>query len=349
MNNLHTLIMAGGKGTRFWPESTSKRPKQYLGLVTDQSLLAETLMRFEGLVPAERRYIVTVKDQEDLALKESRGRMPSDHLIFEPSGRNTGPCILLGLARLKKLGASDQDVVAVVPSDHVILNTEGFRKTVKEAATLAASTEGIVTIGIQPHFPHTGYGYIEKGEDKKVKSFREKPAYELAREYVASGGYFWNAGMFVAQVGVLLNEFRQHAPLMYEHFDELVKATEAELPSVYDRLPAESIDYAVMEKSKHVYVVPAQFDWNDLGSWDALEAVIKPVKGNTEARARKVLSVDSTGNIIFAPEKVVSLIGVKDMVIVSSGDVVAVFPKADSQRIKEIVELAKTEGLGELL
>lgn len=347
--NLHTLVMAGGKGTRFWPESTSKRPKQYLSLVTKKSLLSDTLTRFDGLVPKERRYIVTVAEQKELALKESQGQVDPEHLIFEPSGRNTGPCILLALAKLKRLGVSMNDVVAVVPSDHVILNQDGFRATVKEAALIAARERGIVTIGITPNFPHTGYGYIEKSEGIKVKSFREKPDLETARNYVASGKYLWNAGMFVAKLDVLLEEFKAHAPEMAKYFDELADAGEASIGEVYNKLPAESIDYAVMEKSQSVYVVPAGFDWNDLGSWDALESVVEKSAGNTVAQAKNVLALGSEGNIIFTPGKTVALVDVNDLVVIAGDDVVAVFPKNQAQRIKEIVELAKKKSLDSLL
>lgn len=348
-NNLHAMVMAGGKGTRFWPESTAKKPKQYLGLVTEKSLLAETFARFNGLVAAPNRYLVTVKDQASLARQESEGSMPAEHIIFEPSGRNTGPCILLGLAHLKRAGVALSDVIAVVPSDHVILNESGFRETLSVASDLAMSERGIVTIGITPNFPHTGYGYIEKGQAQSVQSFREKPDFETAKKYVASGKYFWNAGMFVSRIDVLLEEFKTHAPQMFEHFDALVAASNEELPAVYGRIPAESIDYAVMEKSKRVFVVPAGFDWNDLGSWDALESVIAAHEGNTVARAREVLAIESTGNIIFAPGKTVALVDVHDLVVVVGDEVVAVFPKEKSQRIKEVVELAKLKGLDRLL
>ena len=241
-------------------------------------------------------------------------------------------------------------MVAVVPSDHVILNEAGFRATLSKAASIADVEAGIVTIGITPHFPHTGYGYIECAENSKVESFREKPDFETAKKYVASGKYLWNAGMFVAQLDVLLNEFALHAPEMYAYFDQLVATTsESEMAALYAQIPAESIDYAVMEKSARVYVVPAGFDWNDLGSWDALESVIKAQDGNTIARAREVLAIESSGNIVFAPNKIVALLGVKDLAVVLSEDVVAVFPKQDSQRIKELVELAKKRGLEGLL
>ncbi|MEI8347084.1 MAG: sugar phosphate nucleotidyltransferase, partial [Pseudomonadota bacterium] len=187
--SLYCLIMAGGSGTRFWPESTSRRPKQYLRLTGPKTLLEETLDRFDGLVPKEARYIVTVKEQEHVARESAGPKIHSDGLIFEPSGRNTAPCILLSMAILESRGAIPEDVVAIVPADHVILNSQGFRDVVKDAFELAVAGEGIITIGIPPYLPHTGFGYIQKGapmdkEAFKVAQFREKPDLETAKKYL---------------------------------------------------------------------------------------------------------------------------------------------------------------------
>ena len=206
---LYALIMAGGSGTRFWPESTEKKPKQYLTLFGEHSLLNNTLRRFENIVAKEERFIVTIQKQLQLAEKESLGLIKNQKsLILEPSARNTAPCILLAMANLENQGMKDDDVVAIVPSDHIILNTKGFEKTVQSATKIASQHDKIVTIGITPHFPHTGFGYIEKGamvdsEAFSVVKFKEKPPFELAKEYVSSGKFLWNAGMFVARLGIL--------------------------------------------------------------------------------------------------------------------------------------------------
>ena len=349
-SHLYCMVMAGGKGTRFWPESTSKRPKQYLSLVSEQSLLAETLDRFDGLVESDKRFIVTVKEQAELADSNSQGKVGSKGLIFEPSGRNTAPCILLGLVQLKELGASDEDIVAIVPADHVILNKNGFQGTIKKAAELAASKNKIVTIGITPNFPHTGYGYIQKGEEVleasfDVAEFKEKPNVETAKEYVASGQYLWNAGMFMGKIGVLMQEFEKHASEIFafasglkENLSNFEKLTE-----VYNQIPSDSIDYAIMEKSSEVMVVPAQFDWNDLGSWDALESVIEKKDENIIASARDFYGQNAKGNIVFAPDKFVSLVNVDDLIVVSNENAVVVLPKSDSQEVKKIVGHIKTQ------
>lgn len=355
-SRLFSVIMAGGKGTRFWPESTSKKPKQYLSLVTDKSLLEETLVRFDGLVPVNRRYVVTVREQESLARAASATNIEEHHFIFEPSGRNTAPCILLSMAQLEMEGAKDEDVLAIVPSDHVILNKAGFQHSVKLASETAHDLGGIVTIGIKPNFPHTGYGYIQRDQQLgpelfKVHAFKEKPKYEVAKEYVSSGEYFWNAGMFMARLDVLKKEFAKHAPKMWASYEELKKnCHKAEsLKAVYDQIPSDSIDYAVMEKCESVYVVPAAFDWNDLGSWDALESVIQKQSDNVVARAGGTTLIDAKDNIIYAPEKHVALVGVNDLIVVSNNTAVIVLPKKDAQRIKEVVEKLKNDPEGSKL
>jgi mannose-1-phosphate guanylyltransferase len=364
-----SLVMAGGRGTRFWPESTEKKPKQYLNLWGKESLLEQTLSRLIGLVSLKNTFVVTVQEQEKLAKKNIDQFVDDKNLIFEPAGRNTAPCILLSLAHLLVNGASENDVVSIIPSDHVILNKKGFQNTLKLAGMAAFQNNEIITIGIRPHFPHTGYGYVERGEKKslssyeteetfeseeyfKVASFREKPTKERAHEYLCSGRYFWNAGMFISKIGVLLEEFAAHAPETYKFFSDLKRAVEEgkSTKAIYEKLPKASIDYAVMEKSKRVSVIPALFDWNDLGSWDALEDVLKPEEGNTVVKDRGHYFKEAKGNIVFAPGKFVSLVGVNDLVIVSNEKVLMVVPKSDSQKVKGMVEdLKKKKTVHDLL
>jgi mannose-1-phosphate guanylyltransferase/mannose-6-phosphate isomerase len=343
----YVLVMAGGQGTRFWPESTSKKPKQYLSLTSEKSLLEETLVRFEGLVPSEQSFVVTVKSQEKLSHECSKGLIAEDGLIFEPSGRNTAPCIILALAKLEAKGAKDTDLVAIVPSDHVILNTKGFQQTLSQAYKLASSNDKIITIGIKPNFPHTGYGYIHKGNKNEgdsfeVSNFVEKPDFETAQTYLASGEYFWNAGMFVTSLKTLKNEFKTHAPDMFEHYQGLVDSDETETAKIYEKIRKESIDYAVMEKSKNVFVQEAGFDWNDLGSWDALESVINKCDDNITVHENDHFYHESKGNIVFAPNKFVSLQYVNDLIVIDNDDVLMVLPKERAQEVKKVVEYVKT-------
>ncbi|MBT7611115.1 MAG: hypothetical protein HN576_15245 [Bacteriovoracaceae bacterium] len=352
--NSFVLVMAGGQGTRFWPESTSKKPKQYLSLNSSKSLLEETLRRFDGLVPSKHSYVVTVKSQEKLANDCSKNLIANNGLIFEPSGRNTAPCILLALAKLEAKGAMDSDLMAIVPSDHVILNQKGFQRTVSKAYKLASDNNKIVTIGIKPNFPHTGYGYIRKGQAVKEGSFGvfdfvEKPDFETAKSYLASGEYYWNAGMFVTSLKTLKNEFKTHAPDMYEYYQGLVESNDDDIVKIYSKIRKESIDYAVMEKSKNVYVQEAEFDWNDLGSWDALETVIDQCDDNVTVHNNDHYYHEAAGNVVFAPGKFVSLQYVNDLIIVDNDDVLMILPKDRAQEVKKIVEYVKSTPLKERL
>lgn len=349
-NELFCLIMAGGKGTRFWPESTEKNPKQYLTIFNNRTLLEETCDRFEGLIPVKNRFVVTVKAQEELCKKAAGNKINERGIVFEPTGRNTGPCILLSVAYLIKHGVDKDAVVAIVPSDHVILNKKGFQSTLNKASELSKKNREIVTIGITPNFPHTGFGYIEKGELKDaecftVSRFKEKPHFELAREYVTSGNYLWNAGMFVAPLSVLLEEFQAHSPKMYEHYSELLSVIDNEdkLAECYAKIPSDSFDYAIMEKSKRVTVVPANFDWNDLGSWDALSSVVPEKNANTVVKSDGEMFLNSTQNIIYAPGRFVGMINVNKHIVVVNDKVVLVAPVEDSQEVKKIVEKLKKD------
>ena len=349
------LIMAGGRGTRFWPESTSAKPKQYLNLISQNSLLTDTLNRLEGLIPREKRFITTIKDQRDLVMKSGENGVDKEGIIFEPSGRNTAPCILLGLYELLERGAKVSDCVAILPSDHVILNIEAFQKTLQTAFDISVGLKKIITIGITPNFPHTGFGYIQRAKENewpdygnevyRVERFKEKPDFQTAKEYLKSGQYYWNAGMFVGTIEVFLREFEKHCPEIFQ-FGEDLKANLnnfVKLQEIYEKIPEKSIDYAIMEKSSEIIVLPAQFDWNDLGSWDALEQVIKKEKDNTIVSSRNSYLKNSCGNIIYAPDKFVALVDINDLIIVSNDSAVMILPKKQGQEVKNIVEYLKTQ------
>ncbi len=351
--------MAGGSGTRFWPESTKKKPKQYLNLLTNHSLLFETLNRLDGLITAKNRFIVTTKDQKDLALESSKEMIhPDKGIILEPQGRNTAPCLLLALAHLKELGADDQDCVAVLPADHVILDQVKFKEVLNKAILAAKNYKKILTIGINPGFPHTGFGYIKKGSQEEpdlyqVDSFVEKPNQETAEKYVASQNYYWNAGMFVSTIGVLLEEFYEFYLTSTESFSHLRKAVQdhsfENLQKIYSSLNATSIDYAIMEKSQKVMAIKGDFGWSDLGSWDALEGLCPAEKKNTLLFHSGSYVNNAKGNIVFAPEKFVSLVDIDDLIVVSNKDHLLVLPKNKAQKVKEIVAALEKEGQKDLL
>ena len=348
--NLYALIMAGGQGTRFWPESTPYRPKQYLSLVEDRSLLESTIDRLAPIVAIEHRWVVTIKAQESLAREHSGGKILPENFIFEPIGRNTAPCILLSLAVLLNKGASKEDVVAIAPSDHFILNSKAFGESMLRAAKVASKGERIVTIGIVPTAPHTGYGYIRKGEELEsncfvADAFKEKPDLSVAQDYLSSGNYYWNGGIFVASIATFISAFKECCPQIYGHFAKLSLALSRpdQLAKIYAAMPTESIDYGVMEKFPRVVVIPASFDWSDLGSWEALEKVAPKRDKNTTLTAEKVYFDQAEGNIIYAPGRTVALVGVSNLVVVVSEKALLVIPKEDSQQVKKIVAALEGE------
>ena len=341
---MYALIMAGGRGTRFWPESTSSRPKQYLPLLDGKPLLSETLQRLDSLVERNRRYIVTVREQETLAQQCSQGKIDPDNIIFEPMGKNTAPCILLSLATLRARGAQAEDVVSIMPSDHVILNQEAFKKDIATATKLSQQQKKIVTIGITPTHPHTGYGYIHRGAKMdscfEVNSFKEKPDAKTAQGYLGSGEYYWNGGIFVATIEVLLQSFEAHAPEIHACYNDLHQYAlnkPQKLAEIYAKMPEDSLDYAVMEKSRDILVVPSSFDWNDLGSWEALESLCKKEEGNALLKSKGHYFDRADGNIVHADGKFVALIGVNDLVVVSNEKTLLILPKKESQSVKKVI------------
>ncbi|MBF0363276.1 MAG: mannose-1-phosphate guanylyltransferase [Oligoflexia bacterium] len=352
--NYYALIMAGGSGRRFWPESTKDHPKQYLNLAGEKTLLEDTLLRFEGLVESKRRFIVTVKEQESLAKKFSISKdlIGEKNLILEPLARNTAPCIFLSLVEIIRSGASPKDLLVIVPSDHVILNSDAFKSDIKRALQIAHDHSSIVTIGIKPTFPHTGYGYIKSSNSKsnsnrsyKVEEFKEKPNFEVAKDYI-SKGYFWNAGMFVASVGTLMREFETHAPEIYRFYNSSSSSSfcSKKVSEEYQNMPSISVDCAILEKSKCVDLIAATFDWSDLGSWETLSDVCKDrdVKnGNYLVSNNQRFFVDdkSKDNIVRVnKERLVVLLGVKDLIVVDDGKSLVIMDKKSTQEIKGVVE-----------
>ena len=347
----HAVVVAGGRGVRLWPESTKARPKQYLRLVSDRTLLEETLLRIAPLVPRERRLLATVADQTSLARGHARGLVDPDGFVVEPEARNTGPAILLALAALEARGARESDRVAFLPADHLIRDGEGFRATLRLVLERSPA-DAIAVIGARPDSPRTGYGYIGTGEKTatgllRVERFTEKPDLETAKDYLAQGNHLWNVGVFAAPIGTFLGEFEARAPDLFASYGKLRAACgdPASLAAVYRKMPSISMDYAVMEKSPNVLAAPAAFDWTDLGSWASLEDAADSVEGNAVVKADGARFADASGNVVFAPGQRVFLAGVDDLVLVSNGSVLMVAPKKGvSDRIAGIVEDLAREG-----
>lgn len=353
----YLVVLAGGSGTRFWPRSRALRPKQLLNIVGEESLLVNTLRRFQGWIPADRTLIVTT---EQLAgpIREAVGAFPGVELLCEPQARNTAPCIAMAMEAIR---ARDLNATAViVPADHWIPDTTEYRRCMQLAVEAAQAKKALVTIGIPPTRPETGYGYIRSGGENgkgvySVERFVEKPSKEVAETMVQHPEYLWNAGMFVWTANVFFQELKNSSPDLisqlkpYRDALERGEAGRAELRACYGGTQAISIDYALLEKSKNVLVVPgANFGWNDLGSFVSLDEIYDKAEGGV-ARAEKVLAVDSMANIVDCPGKTVALLGVTDMILVDVGDVLLLASRDRAQDVKKFVDRLKQEGRTDLI
>lgn len=331
------LILCGGSGTRLWPLSRRFFPKHFYPLLGEDSLFQLTMQRNASLTK-NRFIIVTNEDQYELALNQSSPKYET-HVILEPVGRNTAPAIALAC-----MGLKPDEVLLISPSDHLIRNIEAYEEAVKLALKYAEADQ-LVTFGIKPHYPETGYGYIEaNGHD--VVSFKEKPNLETAEVFLQAGNYYWNSGMFCFKAGVYLEELKAHAPEIYEKariaFNNAVHkvSTHIDLKDM-QAIPDLSIDYAVMEQSKRVKVVPADIGWTDLGSFDSLyEELEKDAHGNT--LNPKVIALGSKNNCIISNGRTVATIGVEDLIVVETHDALLICKRGHSQDVKKVVDKLKT-------
>jgi mannose-1-phosphate guanylyltransferase len=357
---VYAIILAGGIGTRLWPRSREDRPKQFSDITgSGLTMIQETAQRLEGVVPGAGLYVVTGAAYASLTAAQLP-QMPPDHILLEPSGRNTAPAI--GLACLHLRRQDPKAVMAILPADHVILNADRFRTALRRAAEVAQKGF-IVTLGIEPTFAHTGYGYIKRSEllstsgdlpAYRVDRFLEKPKRAAAEQFMADGGYYWNGGIFVSRVDTMLNELARQAPALYaalERIDAVLGTPEAQavLEAVWPKMPSISIDYAVMEGAQKMAVVPLKAGWNDVGSWDALETVLEQDDlGNSIARG-EVLLLDSRHNIVYSDKRLVALVNVNNLVVVDTGDTLLIGDKNNMQRVKEVVDKLRAQGRTELL
>ncbi|MCS7044876.1 MAG: sugar phosphate nucleotidyltransferase [Gemmataceae bacterium] len=358
---LQVLIMAGGGGTRFWPRSRQKKPKQFLRLTGDQSLLQQTYERIEPLAPPEACWIITAVGHVEETLRQVPA-LPRDHVIGEPCGRDTAACIGLGASLVA--AADPQATLLVVPADHAIEPAQEFRRAAQVAAHLAEEVpEALVTFGIRPTFAATGYGYLQRGAPLtvrqglpvyRVQAFREKPDVELAEQFLAAGGFYWNSGMFVWRAATILEALRQHQPTLHAAIDRIAAAWPTPrradvFAAEYQALPKISIDYAVMEKAKDVLVVEAPFRWDDVGSWLALERHHpQDADGNT-IHARHGGLATKGCVIVGDPDILIATLGVDNLLIVQDGDAILVADRREEGNIKNLVEVLKKRGLDEYL
>ena len=357
--NRYAVIMAGGSGTRFWPLSRRERPKQILKLLGEQTLLEKTVERILPLFPLENVLVVCNRSYAGL-IGQSLPGLPPENILAEPVGRNTAPCIAWAAARLARIDPTS--VMCVLPADHHIKDEQRFRTLVEVALKSAQSMDTMVTLGIIPTKPNTGYGYIRTGEVVTVvdgvallrgEQFVEKPDQHTAEEYIAKGNYYWNSGMFVWQTRVIIEELRRHLPQIMEpllkYVDERPSSSEGPgLEELFQMLPSVSIDYGVMEKSARVSVIRGDFGWNDVGSWDALDEILPVENGNVVIGEGCVL-VDTKNCVVISKQPLVACLGVENLVIVAAGDAVLVADKKRAQAVRLIVDKLKDKELSQYL
>jgi mannose-1-phosphate guanylyltransferase len=348
------VILAGGSGTRFWPYSRYNRPKQFLKIVGNQSMLQMTVDRLLKIGKVTDIYIITRKDLKDSVIKEIAGVKP-ENIIAEPSGKNTAPAIgLVGAL----LGLTEPDtVMGVFPADHLIVGHGAFEKALNTADHLAKKGDNLVTIGIPPTSPSTAYGYIQFDDSDeevhpgahRVKSFAEKPHKDLAKRFVASGDFFWNAGMFFWKVSTFLSAMDLYMPELMESLNQIAPRLQKgeSFQDQWDLIEPESIDYGLFEKAKNIYGVSGDFKWNDIGSWDALYDVLNSNDdGNIIRGNGKVLN--GKNNLIQSNGKFTAVIGASNLVVVNTEDATLVVPRDKVEDVKELVDFLKNSGNQEL-
>ncbi|MCD6555417.1 MAG: mannose-1-phosphate guanyltransferase [Chloroflexi bacterium] len=355
---MYALIMAGGSGTRLWPRSKKTRPKQLLDLLSGRTMFQEAYDRVAPLFGDEGIFIVTSGEYVP-AMRQQVPAIPAANYIVEPSGRGTAPCI--GLAALYLRRADPEGVMCVLTADHYIKNVERFRQVLRAAARVAEDGY-LVTLGITPSFPSTGFGYIRRSaplgtvdgfEVFRVEKFTEKPDAATAQRFCESGIYSWNSGMFIWRVSVILSEFERLMPTLYAQLMEIDAAigTPEErtvLERVWPQVEKQTIDYGIMERATDVAVIPVDIGWNDVGSWATLLDIL-PADGDGNVVTGQHLGVDTHGCLIYSPDRLVATVGLEGMVVVDAGDVLLICPRKRAQEVREVVKRLREAGKEEYL
>jgi mannose-1-phosphate guanylyltransferase len=353
MDNRYVIIMAGGVGSRFWPLSRRERPKQFLDIVgTGETLIQQTYRRFKKSCPEKNIFVVTNSEHKNLVI-EQLGIDPS-RVLAEPFRRNTAPCLAYGTFRILK--ENPEALIAVTPADHLIVKEEEFCNVIQSCFDFAKGNDALITLGIKPDRPETGYGYIQADQKKsvkgnenlvKVKTFTEKPDIDLAKVFLESGDFFWNSGIFIWNIKSILSAFEKYMPDMYTVFDEGrdlfgTKQEKSFIGKTYAECKSISIDYGIMEKADNVYVMCTDIGWSDLGTWSSLcEHSSIDKKGNSVIRG-DIFSYENEGNIFnISPGKIAVIQGLKDYIVVDSDNVLLIVKKEEEQNIKQYLEDVK--------
>lgn len=353
MANLWAIILAGGYGTRFWPLSRRKRPKQFLPIISDKPMVQETIDRIFPIVSPERIVVIAPKDLITVARKEI-SKYNGIRILEEPSGKNTMPSIILACSYISRL--EEDSTVIVLPSDHYIGKKEEFLKAVNASFHLSQELESLFTFGIKPTSPETGYGYIQINREKlhsyegekffEVLKFVEKPEKKVAEEYLKSGDYFWNSGMFLWRISFFRDALKRFSPEYFEIYEELEKiplSQKGKLLEIWDRVKPLSIDYALMERATSIVMVRVDFEWSDVGSWNSLYR-IWGVDSDENSLKGDVYTINSSGCLVYSVKKMISLIGVKDIIIINTEDALLICHREHVQKVKDLVETLKKKG-----
>ncbi|MCG9968547.1 NTP transferase domain-containing protein [Pelotomaculum terephthalicicum JT] len=353
------VIMAGGRGERFWPRSRMALPKQFLNLIENKTMLQQTVERVQGLVNMEDIYVVAGAEFKDIIIKQIP-QIPQSNIIVEPFGRDTAAAV--GLAALVVRQKNPFDVMIVLPADHYINDVPRFKDIIKGAIAAAGRGENIITLGIAPHRPETGYGYICQGEQFDefagikayvVDKFLEKPNYAQALEFLFQGNYLWNSGMFVWRVDLISALIEIHIPELAEGLRIIERTMGMEqyddtLREVYNGLPKISVDYGILERTERVLVIRGDFGWDDLGSWTALDRYAKKDKSGNALEGNGVF-LETKDTYVYSPDNIVAVIGVEDLIVVCENDSLLVCHKDKAQDIKKAVQALKDNGFEDVL
>jgi len=356
---MYAVIMAGGKGTRFWPRSRQKRPKQLLNIVGQRSMLQQTVARISGLLPSEN-ILVVAGEGHGAEVRNQLAELPAENIILEPVGRNTAACI--GLAALLVQHRDPSAVMVVLPADHLITDEDLFLATLRAAVAMARRQPALITLGIRAISPETGYGYIEAGEQVdtiqnhsfyRVSSFQEKPDEKRAEKFLQAGNFYWNSGMFVWQAGAILEALKSYLPGLFADLQKLQPfmgpgELDRGIARIYPDLESISIDYGVMEKANNVLMLPADFGWNDLGTWASM-AQVWPQDDQHNVYQGDIMAQDSQGNVVYSRQKLCVLLGVDDLIVVDTDDALLVCPVGRAQDIGKILDVMRQKGMEEYL